>query len=200
MKRANRNSTEVSMDAAGETRQDGGRVFFPAASPTRIGLVFNWGDLLICRAISAVTGGPSHVALAFDGEVGGYPVYYEALLSEDVAGPKPLDRIYRWKLESARRRVEVIWLPAKPEQAARARLFAQTFVGSASYGAMQLFWMLAMIRWGWRVPRSIGKVVCSEYVVRCLYPDIWTQDNFDEVTPADVYEWAKRRAERSQTP
>ena len=162
------------------------------ADPTEVGLVFLWGTGLISRLITRVTGGgPSHVAIVFDGPTCAWPAYYEALFGRGVEGPRPMKHMLDWAKAEPGRRMETIWLRAEPGTVARARLIAETFVGAVGYGGLQLLCMLSMLRWGWRVPRSMGRVVCSELAARVLYPDVWRRVDFDRVTPLDLLVWAR---------
>jgi hypothetical protein len=213
MMTAEKNS-EASMKPAAEMRQWAGRrILFPARDPIGMFVLACWGDSLLSKAIIAM-GGPSHVAVGFR-YAGGFTLkragelavtddafYYEALFGKGVVGPVPINDVYGWVAKSKNglvptRRIEIIEIPCDPAVAALKRKVAETYVGSAGYGELQLLAMLAFIKWGWPVPHSMGRVVCSEYVARVLFPEIWVADNFDEITPRDVYEWAKRRAARA---
>jgi hypothetical protein len=170
-------------------------------------LVFMWGENCFSRAISWITGGPSHCAVGFDRkkelpandakgrEKEEEKIYFEALYGVGVRGPLPLSRVREWAKRDGRRAVAIV--PVKvPEQMLNLKYaVALSYVGHSTYSVWQLLLMFAHIRWGWPVPFSRG-LVCSEYAARVLFPDPWPSASFDEVTPADLWAWAKRRGDQ----
>ena len=165
-------------------------------------LLTMWGDAWWSRLISKLTGGPSHVALGFDDQ-GDNGEYYEALAGHKVRGAIPYREAQDWQVRRPKtRRLEFVRISDNPELIERKLLTAKTWVGAAGYGHFQLLAMLCFIKFGWRVPKSIGRVVCSELVARILYPDIDLTEGhpLDAVTPANVYNAAKALIIRKEKP
>jgi hypothetical protein len=123
--------------------------------------------------------------------------YLEALFLKGIRSPRPFYYVKDWLNEAPKtRKLEIINLPFSPELAERKRRIATTYVGRAGYAEAQLLAMLAFEKWGWRVPKSEGRVVCSEYAARILYPEIDATAQgrtFDEVTPTSLYEILKKQ-------
>jgi len=171
-------------------------------------LFFSRNDSLVSRLIRRVCGCPwSHCGFGFSFDepekqsprisridangAAQTAVYYEALFGRQIAPPRPLADLAAWAAAAKGREFVVVDIPfVSPEIAERKRMIAETFVQAATYGGLQLLAMFFFLEFGWRVPRSVGRVVCSEFVARVLFPEIWMLDNFDEVTPGDVWNWA----------
>lgn len=113
----------------------------------------------------------------------------EALMASDVT-VKPFSKLLLWRKKHPGNRLEILPLHVDVESAGRMWLAAQTWVGSAGYGAWQLVAQLAFEKWGLPVRRSMGRVVCCELVARIAYPDVDLRSenrDFDELTPGSVY-------------
>lgn len=164
-------------------------------------LMAMWGDAVWSRAISRLTdGGPSHVAIGFNArpdsdELG--LVYFEALFGRGVIGPRPVQRLLDWQERRPKtRRMEIVPLPCEGDVAFRKRMAAEMWVGAAGYGHLQIIAMLLRKKFGFRVRRNLGRVVCSEFVARLLWPEYDLRDGreFDAVTPANVLRAARELA------
>lgn len=159
-------------------------------------LLAMWGDAWWSRAITKLTdGGPSHVAIGFDW-LGDNGEYYEALFGRGVRGPIPYRYVQDWAAKSPDRVLKFWPLSGCRDLADRKRLTAEMWVGAVGYGHLQILAMLLRKKIGWNVRRSIGRVVCSEYVARVLWPEFDLRDGreFDEVTPANLWRSAQALA------
>ena len=99
-------------------------------------------------------------------------------------------KLLDWAARDKSVQLEFLPLPMAPEDAGRTRLVAQTWVGSAAYGDWQLVRQLFYEKWGWPVPRTMGQIVCCEFLARSVYPvlDLRSSDrDFDSLTPGSVY-------------
>jgi hypothetical protein len=163
---------------------------------TTMTLLAMWGDAWWSRAITRLTdGGPSHVALGFEND--SFPgEYYEALAGHRVRGPIPYQDAQDWAAKRPKtRRLEFVKLSEDRCLVDRKLKTAQMWVRAAGYGHLQIVAMLLFLKFGWRVPPSMGRVVCSELVARILWPDIDVTEghDFDAVTPANVWRAALKR-------
>lgn len=152
---------------------------------------FCWGDAFYSKLISRVTGGPSHAGIGFYYE-NRESRYFEALFGKGVVGPRPFTKVKDWFLRSPKtRNIDVIPINGfTPEQCALKLAMAHTYVDTAGYGEMQMLAMYLFYRFGFRVPSTPGRVVCSEFVARLLSPEIElaTKDrSYDEISPAYLY-------------
>lgn len=159
-------------------------------SPVGIAVVFVHGTGLLSRAIESVTRSPySHALIRFDLDDGSAE-YFESLFARGVIGPRAIMNLWDYQAEHPGVFHTAIQLNCNARMAAGKYAIAQTFVGSAGYGEMQLIAMWLFKRFGWRVPLSIGRVVCSEFVARVIFPE-WdvtdAEHTFDEIDPGFLY-------------
>jgi hypothetical protein len=120
-------------------------------------------------------------------------VYFEALFSGGFQGPKPWSHITDWVHADERERRKLFsWrLGTGPEIAEEKLALCAQLVGLRSYSAAQLLAMYFFEKFGWGVPRSDDKVVCSEIVGRILYPEFDLRSDgrtFDEITPCSIFQ------------
>ena len=163
---------------------------------------FAAGDNLFSRLIAKICGVWSHAGVGFRLQ-NGDSIYFEALFAKGVQGPKPLVHLMEWVVKSQKRRVAIVELPIEANVCERKYGIAQTYRDLAGYGEWQLLamWFFEKIgrRWGWHVPRSPGRVVCSEFAARVLWPEIPLTDSMrprlDEVTPGSAWRAVKDRAD-----
>jgi len=162
-------------------------------------LFFAAGDSWFSRLIAKVCGGWSHAGIGFRFSDTS-SVYFEALFAKGVRGPKPLPHLVAWSKEKPGRRLAIVELMIPENICERKYGIAQTYSGLIGYGEWQLLAMWAFERfgkrWGWHVPRSPGRVVCSEYAARVLHPEFELRDSihtrFDEVTPGSAWSVVRR--------
>lgn len=166
---------------------------------TDIFVFFCQGDSILSRLIMRLSS-RSHCGIGFVGSDGSdlYPwaVYFEALFGKGFQGPRSLSDLSDWAAKNPKRKIEVIYLGVEPSVAHAKFIQASEMVGKRGYAEWQLLamWFFERMgrRWGWHVPRSTGRVVCSEAVARILAPEIDLRDpdhpGFDEVTPGSVHD------------
>lgn len=161
-------------------------------APVEMFAFWTHGEKWISQVISRVTGCPwSHCGIGFVLEEGKTTkrVYFEALFSGGFQGPKPWNDVTDWKAANKERRLFSRELGTGPDMAMKKLSLCRQLVGIRSYFAWQLVCMYFFERFGWKVPRSDKKVVCSEIVGRVLYPemDLRTEGRtFDEITPCSI--------------
>ena len=123
-------------------------------------------------------------------------VYFEALFETGFCGPEYLQNLFAWRDADKRRSVAVLWLRVSPDLAQKKFLEASILVGKLGYAETQLLSMLWFERvgkyFGFKVPKSLDRVVCSQAVAQILAPEIDLRDSvhtqFDEVTPGSAYD------------
>jgi len=167
----------------------------------KVGLFFSFVPEFASKLIVRVTGKKldnksdaySHCGVVFemsDGKI----IYYEALFSEGFSGPKPIKKLQA-KIIKNDGRFCFWWLSLDSAVAEQVRLRCENWVGTRGYYAWQLasMWWFERVgrHFGWHVPASPSKMVCSEACARSLFPWIDLRDNdhprFDEVNPNSVY-------------
>jgi len=156
----------------------------------------------ISRLIARVSGPWTHMGIGFDLEDGAQ-IYYESLFTEGFHGPKPWSKIPAWAEQDPRRKWARRSLDLSPEISERKRAVAQAHVGRLGYAAWQLLamWWFERVgrRYGWHVPRSPNKAVCSEAVAAILWPEVKLttpeRPGLDEVSPSSAWEKIARIAE-----
>jgi hypothetical protein len=156
-------------------------------------IFFSLGEGWLSRLIAKVCKNWSHMGVGFRFS-DGTAVYFEAWVPR-VRGPKPLSHLIDWVHQKPKRRLAIVELLIPPNLCERKYGIAQTYSGLIGYGELQLLAMWAFERfgkrWGWHVPKSPGRVVCSEYAARVLYPEFDLRDSihtrFDEVTPGSAW-------------
>jgi len=161
---------------------------------TKMFVFVSRGDNWLSKLILRVLGEWTHMGLGFVLETGAI-VYYEALFRKGVQGPKPLAEIDRWAAARPGRRYAMRLLPDMNSKAEEKRIIVRTYQDVAGYNGLQLLsmWFLERVgrRFGWRVPRSRGRVVCSELVARVLHPEYDLRDaersTFDAVNPTSAW-------------
>lgn len=139
----------------------------------------------------------SHMGIGFEyGD--GKREYFEAIIDEGFSGPKPYEKLFN-KTKSGQLVLE--WLQFSPEDAEKLWIECQAWVGKKSYSARQLIQMYFFERLGIPVPRSPGRVVCSEAVTRLIGEQIARRlklsrfydlrdekrKTYDEVNPNSAY-------------
>jgi len=172
----------------------------PTEAKTEIQAVGAWlfwtrGEGKLSRLIARVIGRWTHMGIGFD-LADGRQVYYEALFNEGFTGPKPWEKIPAWAKQHPRRGWSRRGLDLSQETSELKRRVCQAHVGHLGYGKLQLLamWWFERVgkRYGWHVPRSPNRVVCSEVVSRILCPDITLttreRSRHDEVTPTSAWE------------
>lgn len=178
--------------------------------PQRVFIFWSFVPELWSRLIVNITGRKmpdqsdhfSHMGIAFEFE--DYTTEaYEALFDKGFFGPEPLESIVH-KVESKGGMIVVRGTGMTDGPAQEVYDRANSWVGTKGYHA----WQLAAMWWferfgrmfGWHVPISPGKHVCSESVARLLagptpdkieWPYIDLRDDvhtrFDEVNPNSAY-------------
>lgn len=157
-----------------------------------VGLFFTRGEGLLSRIICAVTKSRwSHVGLYFHLAEGG-AIYYEALAGRGVCGPLPISKLNTWLQAHPDRALRLYDLPGLSSDVLKVkRAIASTYVGTVTYGELQLLALFAWERWGRPVARSTTRVVCCEFVARILAPEFNLCDPShptpDHVTPGSVF-------------
>jgi hypothetical protein len=148
--------------------------------------------------IAKFCGGWSHMGIGFKsidefGIIRSF--YYESLFAKGPTGPRPLQHLLAWVSKKTGRKLAIVQLGLPENICERKYGAALTWVGLAGYAEWQLLAMLAFERfgrrWGWHVPRSIKRVVCSEYDTRILLPDLdlgGGDRRPDEVTPGSAWD------------
>lgn len=132
-------------------------------------------------------------------------IYYEALFGRKIEPAKPMQKLVDWGMKNDSNEFAIIPIPESrllPGQAEMIRQTAETYVNSATYAELQLLAMWAFERWGWRVPASPGRVVCSEYLGRCLHPFFDVRPagrSFDELSPRNLWDWFRRISQPTLT-
>lgn len=114
----------------------------------------------------------------------------ESLWGVGVQDLKPFANTIDWGKKSPKRRVETIDLKLDARECAEKLKVARTYIGSTSYGEWQLVAMWLHERYDWPVAPSMGRIVCSEFVGRVLYPEMDLRTggrSFDELTPGSVW-------------
>lgn len=143
------------------------------------------------RAITYVTGQPSHMLIIFDMADGEPSQYYEALWGEGWTGPKPVDNLEKWAEEDGRKLIiEDTWITS--DRAEYIHKKAQNLVGHASYGRGQIFFHWLFERFGQytgiHIPKSDNKITCAEGAGFLIGEDIdlrtKQRERFDELSPA----------------
>lgn len=118
-------------------------------------------------------------------------IYYEALLSEGFVGPKPIARLHRFVAEDDKRKLVVAYTDLDAATSVAKRHVCEGLTGWLGYNSLQLGLMAISERYHIPVPRSPGKVVCSEAVARVLQPEIDLRDGrrvrFDMVNPNSAW-------------
>lgn len=139
----------------------------PTTPPVDIFLGFTADDTMpFCRATQFVTDGPwGHVFVGFR-FIDGSACYFEALISDGVSGPWPLERVVAWSEEDPKHRLAIVdiprsWIPGGDLLPALDR--AWSAVGKQSYWKPQLLAMLFFERYGRALIRDENKTVCSEF-------------------------------------
>lgn len=157
-----------------------------------VGLFFTRGEGLLSRIICAVTKSRwSHVGIYFHLAEGG-AIYYEALAGRGVCGPLPISKLNNWLQKHPARALRMLDLPALPRDVLKTKhTIARTYVGTVTYGELQLLALFAWERWGRPVAASSSHVVCSEYAARVCAPHFDLCDlehpTPDHVTPGSVF-------------
>lgn len=151
-----------------------------------------WTDdhSLFSALIRQVAGAPSHMGIGFSLS-DGTDVYYEALFSNGFTGPWPKRALIDWREEDKRRRLVVMDTWINPTWSEKIHQNAQEMRGRVSYGKVQILWNWFFERIGqhaWiRIPKTCGKVTCSESASTLIGPqiDLRTRQrkHFDEITP-----------------
>lgn len=166
---------------------------------------FSCGEGFLSKQIRRITGGSwSHCGIGFETSDG--PIYYEALFSDGFTGPRPLSDLQTWCHTDDRRAIAVLSLNVGQAIATEKLAKSASWVGHVGYYAWQLAAMWAWQRFGWKVPKSPGRVVCSEAVASLIHPEIDVTDAFhamDEITPAFLWQKLISRREttvRTQSP
>ena len=143
----------------------------------------------------------SHMGIGFK-LLSGVDIYYEALFSEGFCGPKSFRKLLVFSETGGQLAVENIECIGESE-VQQVWENCEALIGKRGYYAWQLFSMWAFERFGRfvgaHVPRSPGRVVCSEIVARLLYPYIDLRDEeraFDEVNPNSA--WRKWKQIKKQ--
>jgi hypothetical protein len=119
-------------------------------------------------------------------------IYFEALYSDGVEGPKQYTKIIRW-LRKPFRSHEVIWLTrmTREEVETAYKKCEEAVKRRTPYGKAQLALILFKHLWGWPIPKDESHVICSEFMSRVDYPhfDLRTKEcpNHDSVTPGSGY-------------
>ena len=158
---------------------------------TEVGLFWSTTNGVVSRLIRRVLGCEwSHVGLVmlFDGT----EVYYEALAGRGIVGPRLVSALEAWSYKPGHK-LDVRWAWwLSPQQAELIHQRALALQAAAGYGTFQLIahWWFERVRkrWGGRMRNTPGKVTCSEFVSRAMYPDVKLfddhRDHHDAVTPA----------------
>jgi hypothetical protein len=171
------------------------------ARAVAMGLGFARDKSVFASTIAVVTEGPmSHMFLAFrlsDGR----EIYFEALISRNVDGPRDLADVRAWHKKRPGRIVLVEWTNASSDLAHKKMLECEADVDRRrAYGKLQLLSMLILERTGIAIGsmrRDIGdRVVCSEFVAEKLYPFFDLRDSthktFSSVNPNSAWRaWVK---------
>lgn len=167
----------------------------PATAPVGVFLGFTADDsAAFCRATQFITDGPwGHVFVGFwfpDGT----GCYFEALISDGVTGPWPIERVQEWSKEDLKHRLAIVdlprsWIPGG--DLSQALACARSAVGKHSYWKVQLLAMLMFERYGRAMIRSETKTVCSEYAAWVLQGIIDLRDRrrteLDAVNPNSAW-------------
>lgn len=180
--------------------------------PTDMFVFFCKGESFISRLILRVSKW-SHCGIGFSGksDAGVMPwvVYFESLFGKGFRGPYNIADLYAWAAKDPRRKVEIVSLGVSQDMAHEKYVRATTLVGKLGYAEWQLLamWWFERVgrRFGWHVPRSPEKAVCSESVARILFPEIDLRDpihdRLDEITPGSLYDalmkWVRERSQLS---
>lgn len=138
-----------------------------------------------------MTDGPwAHMGLAF-GMSDESGQYCEALMGENVTGPKDVAKLTALQAENSKTRIAFVLLQLTPEECEQKRQLCFAWRGVMTYSKPQLLAMAMFERYGLPVPHSPSRVVCSEFVARVLYPQIDLRDlrrtRFDEVNPNSAW-------------
>ena len=171
-------------------------------TPTQLYVGFSRGDSWLSRLIIKLTGLWSHCFLFFAAPEAIESIdawYYESNFGKGVEGPKPWQKLVDWAKRGKTRRWELIQVYGDLEWIAAVEERARGMVGRKGYGELQIAWLWAKIRFGRKVPPSPDQVICSEFVARCLAPELDIRDpqhpTFEEVTPGSIYKRLMQRQE-----
>lgn len=173
------------------------------ARAVAIGIGFARDASIFANAIAVVTEGPwSHMFIAFrlsDKR----EIYFEALISRNVDGPRNLADATDWSKKRPGRILLVEWTNASSDLAHKKMLECEDDVDRMrAYGKLQLLSMLILERTGIAIGsmrHDIGsRVVCSEFVAEKLYPFIdlkdYTHKTFSSVNPNSAWRaWLKNK-------
>ena len=177
----------------------------------RVFIYWSYVPELWSKMIVYITGGQtpdysdrwSHMGIAFELSNGTVEAY-EALFSYGFNGPEPMENINK-KVHDKKGKLELIDANIKNIYLESIYDLCKSWVGKRGYNKFQLILMWYYERFGrwfgWKIPTSPGKLVCSEAVARLVYPHIDLRDvirkNFDEINPNSAWrKWWLIRQQR----